>query len=69
MRMLHLFVGQNNFLDSIRLFLNRYAYRTATAIDFWACVEEITSLPISKNNKFTFLRIQFNSFSFCFYFK
>ncbi|CAF3368451.1 unnamed protein product [Rotaria socialis] len=48
MRMLHLFVGQNHFLDSTRLFLNRYSYRTATAIDFWACVEEITNLPIKK---------------------
>ncbi|CAF5155128.1 unnamed protein product, partial [Rotaria magnacalcarata] len=27
---------------------NRYSYRTATAIDFWACVEEITNLPIKK---------------------
>ena len=47
MRMLHLFVGQNHFLDSIRLFLHRYSYRTATASDFWTCVEEITKLPMS----------------------
>ena len=47
MRMLHLFIGQNLFLDSIRLFLQRYSYQTATAIDFWTCVEEITKLPIS----------------------
>ncbi|CAF1349851.1 unnamed protein product [Adineta steineri] len=48
MRMLHLFIGQNDFLDSIRLFLQRYSYRTATAIDFWTCVEETTKLPIKK---------------------
>ncbi|CAF2473233.1 unnamed protein product [Rotaria sp. Silwood2] len=48
MRMLHLFVGQNDFLDSIRLYLQRYSYRTATAIDFWTCIEEITKLPIKK---------------------
>ncbi|CAF0911187.1 unnamed protein product [Rotaria sp. Silwood1] len=48
MRMLHLFVGQDYFLDSIRLYLQRYSYRTATAIDFWTCVEEITKLPIKK---------------------
>ena len=47
MRMLHLFIGQTYFLDSIRLFLHRYSYRTATAIDFWTCIEEITNLPIS----------------------
>jgi len=48
MRMLHLYVGHNDFLDSIRIFLRRYSYRTATAIDFWTCVEETTKLPISR---------------------
>lgn len=46
MRMLHLFVGQTDFLESVRLFLRRYSYRTATAIDFWMCIEETTQLPI-----------------------
>jgi aminopeptidase N len=54
MRMLHLFIGQNSFLDSIRLFLQRYSYQTATAIDFWTCVEETTELPISKNKDLFF---------------
>ncbi len=49
MRMLHLFTGHELFLDAIRLFLKRYSYKTATAIDFWMCVEEITNLPISIN--------------------
>lgn len=48
MRMLHLFVGQDRFLQAVQLFLRRFAYQTATAIDFWTCVEEITNLPISK---------------------
>ncbi|UJR30364.1 hypothetical protein I4U23_017899 [Adineta vaga] len=48
MRMLHLFIGQDDFLESTRLFLRRYSYRTATAIDFWTCVEEITKLPIKQ---------------------
>ena len=47
MRMLHLFVGHEPFLQSIRLFLRRYSYQTATANDFWSCLEETTQLPIS----------------------
>jgi aminopeptidase N len=47
MRMLHVFVGHEQFLRSIRLFLQRYAYRSATADEFWSCLEEITHLPIS----------------------
>ena len=46
MRMLHLFVGHEEFLRSIRLFLHRYSYRAATANEFWACIEETTQLPI-----------------------
>lgn len=48
MRMLHLFVGQDLFLQAVQLFLRRFAYKTATAIEFWTCVEEITNLPIRK---------------------
>ena len=48
MRMLHLFVGHDLFLDAVRLFLRRFAYQSATAIQFWECVEEATNLPISK---------------------
>lgn len=49
MRMLHLFLGHEQFLRAIRLFLHRYAYRTATADDFWSCLQEITQLPICKS--------------------
>lgn len=52
MRMLHLFVGQERFLDGVRLFLQRFAYKTATAIQFWECIEEVTGLPISKQKNF-----------------
>ena len=48
MRMLHLYLGQDDFLRSIRLFLHRYSYQAATAHDFWSCLEEITKLPIGK---------------------
>lgn len=54
MRMLHLYIGQDLFLESIRLFLKRYSYQTATATDFWSCIEEITQLPISKRLRFLF---------------
>lgn len=49
MRMLHLFIGHEPFLQSIRLFLRRYSYQTATAHDFWSCLEEISQHPISKH--------------------
>jgi aminopeptidase N len=57
MRMLHLFTGHDLFLDAIRLFLKRYSYKTATAIDFWTCVEEITELPISIKSYFFEMKI------------
>lgn len=51
MRMLHLYLGHEQFLQAVQLFLTRYAYKTATAMDFWMCVQEITQMPISNSKK------------------
>ena len=64
MRMLHLYLGHEQFLQAVQLFLTRYAYKTATAMDFWMCVQEITQMPISNSKKtmILFLIVFFCSF-------
>ncbi|CAF0791698.1 unnamed protein product [Didymodactylos carnosus] len=46
MRMIHLFIGEEAFLTATRYYLRKFQYSTATANDFWLCIEEITHLPI-----------------------
>ncbi|CAF0915087.1 unnamed protein product [Didymodactylos carnosus] len=48
MRMIHLFIGDKAFLTATRYYLKKFQYSTATANDFWLCIEEITHLPIRK---------------------
>ncbi|MCE7735790.1 MAG: M1 family metallopeptidase [Candidatus Heimdallarchaeota archaeon] len=48
LRQLKNYLGENEFRDGLRYFLNKFAYSNARSDDLWASLEEASGKPISK---------------------
>jgi len=47
-RMLHQFLGEDNFQKGINYYINKYLYTNATTADLWRALEEVSGKPVSK---------------------
>jgi tricorn protease interacting factor F2/3 len=48
LRMIESYVGEGNFRDGIRNYLQKHAYANAMGKDLWNAIEEVSGLPVSK---------------------
>jgi len=46
LRMVHRFIGDGDFRQGLKLYLERYRFGNATTADFWKCLQEASSKPV-----------------------
>lgn len=47
-RMLHSFIGDENFKKGMNIYLKRYSYKNAETNDLWEALEEASNLPVKQ---------------------